>query len=241
MMFDAKSSLVPVFVITAAIALESHAQTPEASPAANPQLIDCNNNGIDDAEDIAGGFSLDCNASGIPDECELTDHDCCQPDEWARCSDPDITLCVCRDDPYCCEVKWDRLCASEVVSLACGVCYPNDCNGNWVPDDCDIRDRGDCNSNGVPDDCDADFIGTSPDCDYDDFPDECRISVDSTAPGGPFFCTQDCDPDCNDNGVLDACEPDCNGNQIPDDCDIRDGTSGDCDLDMVPDDCQGDG
>ncbi|MCK4872252.1 MAG: exo-alpha-sialidase [Phycisphaerales bacterium] len=32
---------------------------------------DCNQNGIDDAEDIAVGDSPDCNENGIPDECEL--------------------------------------------------------------------------------------------------------------------------------------------------------------------------
>lgn len=31
---------------------------------------DCNGNGIDDAEDIAGGTSEDANGNGIPDECE---------------------------------------------------------------------------------------------------------------------------------------------------------------------------
>ncbi len=30
---------------------------------------DCNNNGIDDAVDISGGYSNDCNGNGIPDEC----------------------------------------------------------------------------------------------------------------------------------------------------------------------------
>ena len=34
------------------------------------QVVDCNNNQIADAVDIAGGFSLDCNANGTPDECE---------------------------------------------------------------------------------------------------------------------------------------------------------------------------
>ena len=31
---------------------------------------DCNNNGIDDSADLAGGTSEDCNGNGIPDECE---------------------------------------------------------------------------------------------------------------------------------------------------------------------------
>ncbi len=34
-------------------------------------LPDCNQNGIDDATDIAQGYSADCNTSGVPDECEL--------------------------------------------------------------------------------------------------------------------------------------------------------------------------
>ena len=45
----------------------------------------------------------------------------------------------------------------------------------------------------------------------------------SSAPGGPFECTNDCDPDCNNNGVPDECDiqassADCNGNGIPDEC-----------------------
>ena len=35
-------------------------------------LIDCNNNGIADADDIADGFSRDCNLNSVPDECEGT-------------------------------------------------------------------------------------------------------------------------------------------------------------------------
>jgi V8-like Glu-specific endopeptidase len=42
---------------------------------ANPQgvcNVDCNGNGISDAEDIASGSSSDCNQNRLPDECELT-------------------------------------------------------------------------------------------------------------------------------------------------------------------------
>ncbi|TVQ63907.1 MAG: hypothetical protein EA378_00500 [Phycisphaerales bacterium] len=35
------------------------------------EIVDCNNNGIDDACDIASGFSQDCNGNGIPDECDV--------------------------------------------------------------------------------------------------------------------------------------------------------------------------
>ncbi len=32
---------------------------------------DCNDNGVDDAQDIASGRSADCNRDGVPDECEM--------------------------------------------------------------------------------------------------------------------------------------------------------------------------
>ncbi|RMF77900.1 MAG: hypothetical protein D6744_10755, partial [Planctomycetota bacterium] len=37
-------------------------------------ITDCNGNGIEDANDIASGFSEDCDGNGVPDECE-TDSD----------------------------------------------------------------------------------------------------------------------------------------------------------------------
>ncbi len=36
-------------------------------------LVDCNDNGIDDAQDIADGTSEDCNENGVPDECDIAD------------------------------------------------------------------------------------------------------------------------------------------------------------------------
>ncbi|MAB72879.1 MAG: hypothetical protein CMJ54_10285, partial [Planctomycetaceae bacterium] len=38
--------------------------------AAIPALTDCNQNGIDDAVEIAKGITADCQGNGIPDECE---------------------------------------------------------------------------------------------------------------------------------------------------------------------------
>jgi hypothetical protein len=52
---------------------------PDTGPA------DCNMNGVDDDDDIAGGTSLDCDGNGIPDEC---DPDC----------DGDATPDACEDD-----------------------------------------------------------------------------------------------------------------------------------------------
>lgn len=102
---------------------------------------------------------------------------------------------------------------------------------------------GDCNNNGIADDQDI-TDGTSEDCNSNGLPDECEISVDSEAPGGPFYCEADCDADCNNNGVPDACDivngtsQDCNGNSVPDECDISSGDSQDCNENGVPDECE---
>jgi hypothetical protein len=130
--------------------------------------VDCNNNYIDDAIDIApGGTSQDLNANGIPDECDDCDED----------GIPDVLEIV--NDPTL------------------------DCNGNLLLDSCEIAD------------------GVLADCDGNGRPDVCQIDVNSPAPGGPFYCVANCDPDCNDNGIPDACDPDCDANGIPDDCDTE--------------------
>ena len=93
---------------------------------------DCNNNGVDDATDIANGTSQDCNANGVPDECELAGNDCnanLVPDEC------DVD-CNSNGTPDDCE------------SIT-------DCNSNGVPDECDIAGGGslDADVDGVPDEC----------------------------------------------------------------------------------------
>ncbi|MFH1419883.1 MAG: hypothetical protein ABII12_16545 [Planctomycetota bacterium] len=80
--------------------------------------------------------------------------------------------------------------------------------------------------------CNLDQLGTlllgaivaATDCNSNGIPDVCEIDENSAAPGGPFYCTEDCDPDCNDNGIPDACDiaggqsQDCNDNDVPDEC-----------------------
>ena len=97
----------------------------------------------------------------------------------------------------------------------------------------------DCNGNGVADATDV-FLGASEDCNNNGVPDECEIDESSTAPGGPFYCQQDCAQDLNDNGVPDDCEPDCNDNGRPDDFDIASQSSGDVNGNGVPDECESD-
>ncbi len=67
-------------------------------------------------------------------------------------------------------------------------CGFDDCNRNGFADSEDIADErsNDCNDNGTPD--------------------VCEIAEGTEAPGGPFFCTSECDPNVNGNGIPDACE-----------------------------------
>ena len=106
----------------------------------------------------------------------------------------------------------------------------------------------DCNENGIDDHVDI-LLGNSNDCNENDVPDECEIDINSGAPGGPFYCTEDCDPDCNVNGIPDECDiadcdpndpacQDCNENGVPDACDIADGTSQDTNDNGIPDECE---
>lgn len=44
------------------------------------------------------------------------------------------------------------------------------------------------------------------DCNANEVPDECEINAASEAPGGPFYCTANCDLDCNGNGSPDDCD-----------------------------------
>jgi hypothetical protein len=48
--------------------------------------------------------------------------DCCQSNPTPGCNDPAIQACVCAKDSFCCSSSWDSICASEVLSLGCGLC-----------------------------------------------------------------------------------------------------------------------
>jgi len=64
---------------------------------------DCNNNGIDDAVDIANGTSQDCQPDGVPDECQLVGNDCNAdgvPDECGtliECAPPETQVFISSD------------------------------------------------------------------------------------------------------------------------------------------------
>ena len=138
-------------------------------------------------------------------------------------------------------------------------CDP-DCDNDNIPDSCEItaQTQTDCDGDTIPDDCE---ITANPalDCNNNGKLDTCEIPVGSPAPGGPFYCTSNCDPDCNVNGIPDSCDivsgfsQDCNGGGVPDSCEIALNPSidcngngvidtcgeNDCNVNTIPDDCEG--
>ena len=116
-----------------------------------PCFDDCNENGIDDLEDIANQTSFDCDQNSVPDECQPD----CDGDGWIDACDNDS------------DVDGDGIPDN---------CEP-DCNANSLPDDYEIQIgiAQDCNLNGIPDECD---ISTDPllDCDGNGAIDSCEIA-----------------------------------------------------------------
>jgi hypothetical protein len=92
----------------------------------------------------------------------------------------------------------------------------NDCNGSEVLDECELEGN-DCQPNGVPDDCDVD--PSDPDGDGE---------VSQDCGGGEYenSIPDECEFDCDDDGMADTCaidsgsSMDSNGNEIADDCEV---------------------
>lgn len=79
--------------------------------------------------------------------------DCCIPNMTPGCDNPDCCECVCSQDPFCCEVEWDLICAdlthtNDCWELCCAgdppcpggdgdCCVPNMTLGCDQPDCCE--------------------------------------------------------------------------------------------------------
>ncbi|HRX84479.1 MAG TPA: fibronectin type III domain-containing protein [Phycisphaerae bacterium] len=162
--------------------------TPPPPPPPPPPGEDCNENGVDDADEIASGAVDDCNATGIPDVCELAGDDCDAngvPDECDPDGDGDGAIDACDGCPADGAKTSAGICGcgeSDADADGDGVadCIDNcpqtanaeqaDCDGDGTGDAC--AGGADCNANGVPDACDI-AVGQSADADGDSIPDEC--------------------------------------------------------------------
>jgi hypothetical protein len=147
-------------------------------------VVDCNGNGIPDADEIANGSVADCNGNGVPDECDLDCNLNGIPDDCEIAANPSLDCNGNRILDSC-----DISAGTSADQNGNGVpdeCDP-DCNNNDIPDDIDIATGGssDFNRNGIPDECDDDCngngipdeldiaLGTSLDEDLNGVPDEC--------------------------------------------------------------------
>ena len=123
---------------------------------------DCNDNGIPDLVDTAGGSSEDCDGNGLPDECEL---DCDGDGVADACAILDGLVPDCNGNgiPDSCDVQPSG--------------DSGDIDENGVPDECE-----DCNNNRLPDSLDVRPSGQSEDCNDDGVPDECQLGLKEVAP-----------------------------------------------------------
>ena len=150
---------------------------------------DCNDNGVPDEDDIAGGVSSDCDGNSVPDECQ---EDCNQNGIADPCDITAGTSGDCDGNSVPDECQPD--CNNNGVADACDITggLESDCDGNAVPDSCDIASgAGDCDGNGAIDACE--IAGGASDCNFNGSLDGCDISSGTSA-------------DCNGNGIPDECD-----------------------------------
>ncbi|MDZ4724354.1 MAG: M12 family metallo-peptidase [candidate division Zixibacteria bacterium] len=135
--------------------------------------FDCNENNIDDAQDIELATSSDGNFNGIPDECE-------------DCNNNGML------DPLDIVNGFSDINLNGVLD----VCEQN-CNANSLPDEMEIRlgTVTDDDGNNLPDNCD-------PDCDGDLVPDFAEIVTDLSIDIDRNTIPDDCQ-DCNQNSQTD--------------------------------------
>jgi hypothetical protein len=122
-------------------------------------VVDCNDNGIDDAEEIAEGEN-DLDGNGRPDECDPDCNGDGVPDAHEIAEG--AADCDGNKVPDGCETFAD--CDADGVGDACAIRQGlvEDCDGNGIPDTCDIDSgAGDSDSDGVLDACQLDGIDAS--------------------------------------------------------------------------------
>jgi len=194
-------------------------------------FVDCNANGVFDADDIALGFSPDCDLNAVPDECQLdTDGDSI-PDECDTCpgfddaADEDgdgwpdgCDTCPGLDNPTNIDTDQDGL------GDGCDNCpkTPNpgqlDSDGDGVGDACDrcpgFNDLADLDVDGIADGCDNcpdRFNHDQADRDGDGIGDMCDGCPDDPLKSEPGICgCGELDVDSDGDGALD-CEDICPG------------------------------
>lgn len=128
---------------------------------------DCNQNGLDDPDEVIAGTVTDCDTNGVPDSCDVA--------SGADCNANGI--------PDACDIAGGAAqdCNGNALPDACDIAAgaSGDCDSDGVPDECEL----DCNANATPDDCDI-AGGYSLDLNLNGVPDECEAGGSVTS-----YCT----------------------------------------------------
>jgi hypothetical protein len=70
-----------------------------------------------------GGADYDTMLTVFCGDCpEAPASNCCIPNGGLGCDDPECEAAVCAIDPFCCDVAWDGICASEALDLCGDLC-----------------------------------------------------------------------------------------------------------------------
>ncbi len=97
---------------------------------------------------------------------------CCEAHAGPGCDDPEVSSCVCADDPACCDSEWDVQCVDEVELFGCGLCGGGDSC-------CEVHDTPGC----VDADVEACVCAEDPFCCADGWDDLCVEEVTSLGCG----------------------------------------------------------
>jgi len=234
---------------------------------------DCNANGVADECDLATGSSNDCNGNAAPDECELdatpVEYTIGLSGLFGLSGDCGGGSLFSCDDPF--GFEWQDTLAGSVAQVtiefnlgvdchAGGTIVPGSLNGGSIETFATNSTFCQCGATSgflasvTPDPGDYVVGGlnrweiTAPEC-LGFIPSAelggayARVTVTPVSDTDGSGLPDDCDLDCNNNGVSDAIDisegtsADCNNNGVPDECDIAGGKSQDQNGDGVPDEC----
>ena len=123
---------------------------------------------------------------------EANEGSCCEASPGAGCADPEVEDCVCAIDPFCCDDRWDELCADLVQDAMCGACEDaGECCEASLDPGCGNTDVEDCV-------CDVDSY-----CCTEEWDATCAAAVVAFGCGS---CPLQDDPSCCVPHVTPSCE-----------------------------------
>lgn len=121
---------------------------------------------------------------------------CCKAQEEPGCWDEDIVACVCAQDDYCCNIRWDSLCKDEVESFGCGICFG--CGDGTTQDGEECDDQNSDNGDGC-----SELCFEEPGWNCSGQPSACEAACGDGIKAG----TEECDD--SNNFDADGCAADC--------------------------------